>query len=181
MGTYLGDDGLNIDIVTDNRGIISTQFKGNPLESLCAASHDTFASNNGAGKGNLVNTRVLGYHRAEVIITTQALDNAWRKKACCQLCQFQIAVRREWRRFDDDGVSGVHSRGDFSNSQQNGEVPRNDGAHDAHRDMALENFAVVCFFNDVLWNLDGAKSANPLARHAQLRGSLIKGLSLFHC
>lgn len=166
MGTYIGDDGLNIDIVADNRGIISTQLKSDPLESFCAASHDTFASDDGAGEGNLVNTGVLGDHRAEGIISTQALDNAWRKEACGQLCQLQIAVRCEWRWFDNDGVPGVHSGCDFSNSQKNGEVPRNDGAHDAHRDMALENLAVVCFFNDCLRNVDGTKSANPLARHA---------------
>jgi hypothetical protein len=50
---------------------------------------------------------------AKVVISTEGLDDSWRKELLGELCKLKTAVWGEWAGFDDDAIPGQKGRGNF--------------------------------------------------------------------
>lgn len=106
-----------------------SQFQGHTLEGLGSRFHDFSAGNRAAGEGDLGWTRVRGQHWAQVVAAGKRLYDAGREELLSQLHDLEIAVGREWRRLDDDGVAGENRGTDLATGEMDGEVP-GDNAND---------------------------------------------------
>lgn len=80
--------------------------------------------------------------RAQIIITTQGLENSRREKLLCKFGDFQAAVSGERRRLEDESIAGQQRRRDLSHRELNGKVPWNDSYHNAERGIACDYFAI---------------------------------------
>ena len=80
-GTHdeLRSSSLDVNILSDNTGIIASKFKGDTLESLAAISHDLLSCGNATSETDLGNAGVLGEHRTKLVITTEDLNNTGRE------------------------------------------------------------------------------------------------------
>jgi hypothetical protein len=80
-GTHdkLGSSSFNVNILSDDTGIVASKLKGHTLEGLAASSHDLLSCSNATGETDLGDTRVLGEHGTKLVITAEDLDDTWRE------------------------------------------------------------------------------------------------------
>jgi hypothetical protein len=110
----LRSSSLNVNVLSDDTGIVASELKSHTLESLAASSHDLLSCGNATSKTDLGNARVLGEHGTELVVTTEDLNDTRREDGLSQLNCLQGGVRGEGRGLDDDGASGEQSRSDLA-------------------------------------------------------------------
>jgi hypothetical protein len=76
---------------------------------------------------------VCGEHVAQLIFSTQGLEDTGREEASAKLGQFEPTLRREGRRLQYESVSGQHRRTYLPTCQENGVVPGREASHDSER------------------------------------------------
>lgn len=81
----LGSDLLDIDVGQNNGSVVPAEFESDPFQSLRSGLHDFLTRWDGAGKGDLVDVRVLGEPRSELVVATNGLNNSWREDLLGQL------------------------------------------------------------------------------------------------
>jgi hypothetical protein len=115
-GTHdkLRSSSLNVDILSDDTGIVASKLKSHTLEGLAAGSHDLLSCGNATSETDLGDTGVLGEHGTKLVVTTEDLNDTGREDGLGQLDCLQRGVGGERRRLDDDGASGKQSRGDLA-------------------------------------------------------------------
>lgn len=175
---YLGHDRINVDIVTDDTGVVSTELKSHPLERLGTASHHPLARQRRAGEADLPDARVLRHLGAERIIITQRLDNTRREAVTRQLRQLQAAVWGIRRRLHDNRVARVHRTDDLENAQGEGKVPGNNGTNHTNRRVSLDNPTIFRFLDDVLGDFDLGCATGAGSRQGNLQSGLRERLAL---
>ena len=110
----LRSSGLNVDILSDDTGIVTSKLKGHTLESLAASSHDLLSCGNTTSEADLGNARMLGEHGTKLVVTTENLNDTWREDGLGQLNCLQRSVRGERRGLDDDAASGKKGRSNLA-------------------------------------------------------------------
>lgn len=138
------------------------QFKGDSLQSLGRTLHDLLAGKSRTSEGDLIRARMGGKPRAKVVITTQDLDDTGREVLLCEFNELQIAIRGEWRWFDNDGVSGNQCRGNLAASKMDREVPWYNTHRDTEGSISNNDLLVVVFLDDLFLELDFGQFANPV-------------------
>jgi len=123
-GTHdkLRSSSLNVNILSDDTGIVTSKLKGHTLEGLAASSHDLLSSGNATSETDLGNAGVLGEHRTKLVITTEDLNDTGREDSLGQLNCLQRGVGSERRGLDDDGASGKQSRSDLAERENQREL-----------------------------------------------------------
>lgn len=125
-GTHdkLRSSSLNVDILSDDTGIVASKLKGDTLESLAAGSHDLLSCGNATSETDLGDAGVLGEHGTKLVITTEDLDDTGREDGLGQFDCLQRGVRSERRGLDDDSASGKQGRGNLAERQNQRELQR---------------------------------------------------------
>lgn len=118
----LRSSSLNINIFSNNTGVVAAKLESNTLEGLAASSHDLLSSNGAAGETDLRNARVLGEHGTKLVITTKNLNDAGREDGLSQLNCLQRCVGSERRGFDDDGATSKESGTDLAERENQREL-----------------------------------------------------------
>jgi hypothetical protein len=123
-GTHdkLGSSSLNVNILSDDTGIVTSKLESHTLEGLATSSHDLLSCRNATGETDLGNARVFGEHGTKLVVTTEDLDDTWREDSLGQLDCLQRGVGGERRGLDDDGASGKQSRGDLAEGKDQREL-----------------------------------------------------------
>lgn len=123
-GTHdeLRSSSLNVDILSDDTGIVASELKSHTLESLAAGSHDLLSCGNATSETDLGDAGVLGEHGTKLVVTTEDLNDTGREDVLGQLDCLQRGVRSERRGLDDDGASGKQSRGNLAERQNQREL-----------------------------------------------------------
>jgi hypothetical protein len=119
----LRSDFLDVDVGEDDGGVVAAELKGAALEGVGAGSHDLLASGDGAGERDLGDTGVGGKHGAELVITTDSLDDTGLEDRLCELNGLEGGVGSERAGLDDDGVTSQQGRDDLAQGEDQGEVP----------------------------------------------------------
>lgn len=179
-GRYLWHHSVQVDIIANDTRVIAPQLQGHSLDGLCAASHHPLSCLRRSSEADLANTGVLSTPRPKGVITTQSLHNTSREKLGGQLCQFQVTVRSERRRLDNNSVSGVHSGRDLAQCQQYGEVPWHNSTGHADGGVSLDNSSLFGILDDVLGDLKVGDLPHPLDAKANLHARLGERLALLH-
>lgn len=91
----LWSSSLNVNILSNNTGIVAAELQSNTLEGLTASSHDLLSSNGTASKTDLRNARVLGEHGTKLVIATKNLNDARREDGLSQLNCLQRRIGSE--------------------------------------------------------------------------------------
>jgi hypothetical protein len=99
---------------------------------------------------------------AEIVITTEHLDDTRREELLGQFTHLQVAVRGERRWLDDDRVTGEHGRGDLASSKVYGEVPWHDTDADAERGISDDDLLSLILLNDLLLELQLGERSQPV-------------------
>lgn len=123
-GTHnkLWSSSLNIDIFSDDTGVVAAELESNTLESLAASSHNLLSGGGAACETDLCNTRVLGEHGTKLVITTKDLNDTRWEDGLSQLNGLQRCVGSERRGFDDDGATSKESRTDLAERENQREL-----------------------------------------------------------
>ena len=66
---------------------------------------------------------MLGEHGTQLVVTSNGLDHTRSEDLLRELDDLQGGVRGEWRRLDDNGVSGEQGWNGFADGQNDWEVP----------------------------------------------------------
>lgn len=93
-GTHdkLRSSSLNVNILSDDTGIIASKLEGHTLESLAASSHDLLSRGNATSETDLGDARVFGEHGTELVVTAEDLDDTRREDGLGQLNCLQRSV-----------------------------------------------------------------------------------------
>lgn len=110
----LRSSSLNVDILSDDTGIVTSKLKSHTLEGLAASCHDLLSCGNATSETDLGNAGVLGEHGAKLVITTEDLNDTWREDGLSQLDCLQRGVGSERRGLDDDCASSKKSRSNLA-------------------------------------------------------------------
>ena len=86
---------LNIDIFSDDAGVVAAKLEVYTFEGLAASSHDLLTGSNASGKTDLGNTGVLGEHGTKLVIAAEDLDDTGREYGLAQLDGLERCVRGE--------------------------------------------------------------------------------------
>ena len=167
-GIYLRNDLLDIHIFADNGRVIATEFERQSLQRLGTALHDLFTCYDGSGETDLINIRVRCQHRPKVVPATQNLKHTRREEFTPKLHQFEVAIGRERRWLDDEGVTRTQRGGNFSTGQQDGIIPRNDGTAYTQRKISVDDLLLVIFFDNVFREIHLAEGFEPGGPHVHL-------------
>ena len=114
-----------------------------------------------AGEGDLIDTRVCGHPDTQIITAAQPVNHPRRKRLLGELCQLQVTERRIRRRLENHRTARHHSRSDLPDSQQNGEIPWNNGTHHAHRGIARYDATLFCLFDHLIRQSLGRYRSQP--------------------
>jgi hypothetical protein len=123
-GTHdeLRSSSLNVNILSDDTGIVTSKLESHTLEGLAAGSHDLLSCGNATGETDLGDTGVLGEHGTELVITAENLNDTGREDGLSKLDCLQRGVGSERRGLDNDGASGKESRGDLAERKDKREL-----------------------------------------------------------
>lgn len=93
---------VHVDIGKNDARIVSAKFESDTLKCLCASLHNLLSGGNGTSKGDLGDTRVGCEKRTKLVITSEDLDDAWRKDLLREFDEFEGSVWSERRWLHDD-------------------------------------------------------------------------------
>ena len=154
-------DLFDVDVGHDDRRVVAAQLQRDPLKVSRRRLHDLLAGRRGSGEGDLGKPGVGGHQRAELVSTTDDVQNACGENIAQQFAELQRAQRREWRGLQHQGVARQQRRRDFPYRQQERKVPGHDRADHAQGfvvDFHPLGFAV---FDDVYGQFEVRCSADP--------------------
>lgn len=114
---------LDVDVGKDDGGIVAAELKGAALQGLGASSHDLLTSGNGTSERDLGDARVGSEHRAELVVTTDSLENTGLEDRLSELDGLEGGVRGEGTGLDDHGVTSKQGRNDLAHGEDEREVP----------------------------------------------------------
>jgi hypothetical protein len=118
----LRSSSLNVDILSDDTGIVTSKLKGDTLEGLAASCHDLLSCGNATSETDLGDAGVLGEHGTKLVIATQDLNDTGREDGLSQLNCLQRGVGSERRGLDDDCASGKKSRSNLAEREDKREL-----------------------------------------------------------
>jgi hypothetical protein len=113
---------LNVDILSDDTGVVTSKLKSHTLEGLAASCHDLLSCSNATSETDLGNAGVLGKHRTKLVIATEDLNDTGREDGLSQLNCLQRGVGSERRGLDDDCASGEKSRSNLAERKDKREL-----------------------------------------------------------
>jgi len=108
---------VHVDVGENDAWVVATEFEGDAFEGLCAGFHDLLPGCDGAGEGDLRDTRVGSKHGAELVVTSEDLDDAWWENLLGELYDLECGVWSKWRWLDNDCAAGKHCWGNLANSK----------------------------------------------------------------
>lgn len=123
FGSYLRNDFLDINILTDNGRIITPKLERNALQRLRTRLHHFLACGAGTREADLVNIGMCREHGTQVITTAEDLEHSGWEVLRPKLDELHIAVWCIWRRLDDHCVSGVQTRTNLAERKEDGIIP----------------------------------------------------------
>jgi hypothetical protein len=107
----------------------------------------------------------------KVVVTAQHLHHTRREVLLCEFTKLQVAVRGEWRRLDNNGVSCDQCWGNLAASEMHGEIPWYDTNGDTKRSISDNNLLVIIFLNYLFLYFDLGQFANPVYASLDLSDS----------
>jgi hypothetical protein len=109
--------------------------------------------------------------RTKVVITGNDLNDTRREKLLSKLTKLEIAVGSEWRRLDDDGVTGEESGANLATGKVDGEVPRDDTDNETEGSVSHNDLLRIVLLDDLLLDLELGELSEPF----DTSGSLTDG------
>ncbi|KAI3479986.1 hypothetical protein L1887_57884 [Cichorium endivia] len=141
--------------------VVATELEGEALERGRAALGDEAASDGATGERDLLDARVLGDPRAEVVVTNDDLDDTGREDLLRSLDDADVAERGEGRGLDDDAVTGDKGLGHLPEHEQDGEVPGHDTGANTEREVTLDGAVGLILVLDLLVKADLGELGEP--------------------